>query len=263
MINILSNLTSSISGNIDKALLCIKKPEKANTNPTVNQPISNVDFRESLVQNRDKFILSFFSVQEKAKRSGYHILQVKYNPTTLKFSASAESKMATGAGGGAANLQVQSLMPASTSLQVQILFDDENHQDAFMWDKMTNLSAGAVVSDVSGVVRNMNGEGYSVRHEMEAMIALITQSETRQVVFYWGDTAFAGVITEIEAKYTMFNPLGHPVRGMVTLNIHQGGNDADDKNDDLYWDKAFDDLFSGKDIQGKVTGAVGNILNLK
>lgn len=264
MLSMLSNLTSSVTGSVDKALLCVRKSAEAKK-PGSKPGVGNIALRESLVKAKKGFILNFFNVLEEAKKADFHVMMVKYNPSRLRISGAAESKMATGAGGAAANLQVQSMMPASTTLQVELLFDDENHQDAFMWDKMTNLSVGAVVSDVSGAVRNLkkDSEGYSVRKEMEAMIGMVTQSETRQVVFYWGDMAFAGVITEVQARYTMFNPVGNPVRGVVTLTIHQGGIDANNKGEDAYWHDAFDTLCSLNDIQGKVTGAVGNLLNLK
>ena len=276
-----SNLASSITGSVDKALLCVRKPAQAKAgdsgdgsvlgkaasaaglNGSPSGILSNIDLRAKLVAEKKGFLSSFKAVDQAARSSGYHVLQVKYNPARLKLSGSAESRMAAGAGGAGLNMQVQSMLPAETLLQVELLFDDENHQDAFMWDKMTNLSTGAVVSDVSGIVKNVASDGYSVQRDVEALIALITQSETRQVVFYWGDTVFAGIVTTIDAKYTMFNPIGHPVRGVVTLTIHQGGYDADGKGEDSYWSAAFDTMFDSGSKLGKAAGVVGNIFNLR
>lgn len=285
---VLSNVASSVTGKVNKALLCVKKMDKAKANesmksamaavgaqgavpdhllPMLGGATSNVDLQAKLAASRKGFISSFTSVMTQAKSAGYHVMEVKYNPRSIQFYANSGNQVMSGPAGGGANMQIQSTMPAMMTMQVELLFDDTNIQDAFMMEKFTNATAGAAVTDIAGIVRNAksgaDGDGgYSVRDQIEGMIALITQSETRQVVFYWGDMVFAGEIISVNAKYTMFNPMGHPVRGTVGLTIKEGGPDTDTGND-KYWDDAYEALLKGGGVMGKLGAATSNLLNLK
>lgn len=269
---ILSNIVGSLTGSIDKALLCVKKPAPPSVSSgLVNRvmrlnSVSNVDLQARLAvaqKNRRNIISSFASVQTIANTSGYHVLQVKYNPSTIGISAMGGSFMEPGAGGAGANTLAQVTMPTQTVMQVELIFDDENHPDAFMWEKYTNLTAGALVSDAAALAKTIAGRGYSVQAEIEGMIALLSQSETRQVVFYWSDLCYAGEVTGVNAKYTMFNPQGNPIRGTVTLSIQQGDTDSDGSGGE-YWDKAFEDLFMKGDFRaGSVLDSLGSVINLR
>lgn len=269
---ILSNLAGSITGSIDKALLCVKKPAPASVAPgLVNRvmrlnSMSNVDLQASLAaaqKNRKNIVSSFASVQGIAKTGGYHVLQVKYNPSTIGINAFGGSFMEPGAGGAGANTLAQVTMPTQTVMQVELIFDDENHPDAFMWEKYTNITAGAVVSDTAAITKTIMGRSYSVQAEIEGMIALLSQSESRQVVFYWSDLCYAGEVTAVNAKYTMFNPQGNPIRGSVMLSIQQGDTDEDGSGGE-YWDKAFEELFkNGNYKAGSVLDSMGSIINTR
>ena len=223
--NLGENIVSSISGSVDKAILCVKKP--ATNNNTAN----SIELQAQLASIKKNGMFSFRKQAESiAKTNGYHVLKVKYNPSKINISSRAGSFIQPGPGGESTNIISQVIVPAQTYMSFEILFDDENHQDAFMFDKFTNVSAGAVVSDVAGVVKNAKGGGYSVKEEVEALIGMLTQSETRQVVFYWSEMVFAGEIVSLDAKYTMFNTLGNPIRAVVSLTLREseeisnGGN---------------------------------------
>lgn len=281
---LISNVVSSVTGKIDKALLCVKKPAAAQVNtalgsmfeavgaampssvlpglPAIGGAISNVDLRAKLAASQKGFLSSFTSVESIAKNQGYHVMEVKYNPSRIKISSHSENQMMPGPGGAGTNMQIQSPVPAMTIMQVELVFDDMSKQDAFMFEKFTDVSAGAIISDVAGAAKNIFGDGYTVQREIEGIIGMITQSETRQVVFYWGDMAFAGEVISINAKYTMFNPIGHPVRGVVNLTIREGGPD-NDASGDAYWSDAYREMLKGEGLFGKLAGAAGNLLNLK
>lgn len=261
-----ANLLGSITGSIDKALLCVKKPVAANVSRGIADRVTrlssmnNVDLQARLIAaqgTRTNIVSSFNTVMSVAKPAGYQVIQVKYNPSKISLSAAGGSFMEAGAGGAGTNTLTQVTMPTQTVMQVELLFDDENHPDAFMWEKYTNLTAGALVSDAAALAKTIMGRGYSVQAQIEGMIALLSQSETRQVVFYWSDLCYAGEVTAVGAKYTMFNPQGNPIRGTVTLSIQQGG--VDELASASYWDKAFDRLFV--DEQSKAAQAMGRFSN--
>lgn len=263
--NIGTNLLNSVTGHVDKAILCVKKPAESKEPQSSTDAgkkglsVSGAISAAQLAQNLLKEKKSLLRTNKEAANGGYHMLKVKYNPSRIQLDSRTGSFMQAGPGGAVANALSQITMPAQTTLSFELLFDEENHQDAFMFDKITNLSAGAVVSDAAGMAKTRSGEGYTVRPQVEALIGMLTQSETRQVVFYWSDMAFAGEVVSVDAKYTMFNSNGNPIRAVVRLTIQQGGEDRNGL-EDAYWDKAFDELDgSGSGIAGKV----GNLLNLR
>ena len=266
------NIARSITGNVDKAILCVKKPDfykpmkkVMEINKETGKETGKIlglkfDVSDSQATSLQSQLMNLSSKakKEKAITNGYHILKVKYNPSKIQIDSRAGSFLKSGIGGEGTNTLTQINMPAQTFMNFEILFDEENHQDAFMFEKATNLSAGALVSDVAGVVKNIkNEEGYTVRPQVEALIGLLTQSETRQVVFYWSDMVFAGEVVSVDARYTMFNTMGNPIRAVVRLTIRQASQDPADNK---YWIDAFDNLGKGgSGAQGKVS----NLLNLR
>lgn len=270
--NILENAIRSVSGSVDKAILCVKKPAKASVKGGSNMLKGQnnkrpIDLQAKLLSESKAGTFSFLkSKTEIVEEFGYHVLKVKYNPSKIRIDSRAGSFIQSGPGGAGTNTLTQITMPAQTRMNLELLFDEENHSDAFMFEKITNLTAGAVVSDVSGVVKNITGEGYTVRPLVEALIGMLTQSETRQVVFYWNQMAFAGEVTNVDAVYTMFNPIGNPIRATVSLMIQQGehGSKREKSRENNYWNEAFDKIDSntGSKVADKLD-KVGNLLNFK
>lgn len=255
--NILENIASSLSGHVEKAILCVKKTGNSGEK-SANTSLNAIDLQAKLASIEKNGMFSFNKQAESnAKTSGYHVLKVKYNPSSISIDSRAGSFIQPVPGGEGTNMISQITIPAQTYMSFEILFDAENHQDAFMAEKFTNLSAGAFVSDVAGIVKNVKDEGYSVKEEVEAMIGMLTQSETRQVVFYWSQMAFAGEVVSLDARYTMFNTIGNPIRAVVRVTIQESEKQMQGSNS--YWNTAFDQL--GK--QGSKLDKVSNLMNFR
>lgn len=267
--NLGENIGRSITGSVEKAILCVKKPDfnksmvkvmeidektKEKTDKIIGLKFDVSDDKATSLQSK---LMNLSSKEKKAEaiKSGYHILKVKYNPSKIQIDSRAGSFLQPGNGN---NNVTQINMPSQTFMSFEILFDEENHPDAFMFEKATNLTAGALISDVAGIVKNLkNEEGYTVRPQVEALMGLLTQSETRQVVFYWKDMVFAGEVVSVDARYTMFNPMGNPIRAAVRLSIRQASQEPEDNK---YWYEAFNNFGkSGSDAQSKVS----NLLNFR
>ena len=114
---------------------------------------------------------------------------------------------------------------------------------------MTLTMTVALLSGCAGVPVAMND---SVKEEVEAMIGMMTQSETRQVVFYWSEMVFAGEVISLDVRYTMFNVAGNPIRAVVRLTVRESTETGKSE----YWTKAFDDL----EREGSNFKKVGNLL---
>ena len=257
--NLGENIASSLSGSIDKAILCVKKPVTNINNVGAGTKAANsIDLQAKLASIQKNGMFSFRKQAEAmAKDNGYHVLKVKYNPSKISFDSRAGSFIQPGPGGESIHSLSQVIVPAQTYMSFEIIFDDENHQDAFMFDKFTNLSAGAVVSDIAGAVKNAKAGGYSVKEEVEALIGMLTQSETRQVVFYWSEMVFAGEVVSLDARYTMFNTLGNPIRAVVRFSLREAEEAG--RGGSSYWDNALN-KFGRK---GSGLDKISNLTNFK
>ena len=255
--NFMENMINSISGSVDKAIICVKKPvADKKTGFSVGGAASSIKLQADLASIKKNGMFSFHTQAETmAKKSGYHVLKVKYNPSKISFDSRAGSFIQQSS--VVTNNLSQVIVPAQTYMSFEIIFDDENHQDAFMFDKFTNVSAGAVVSDVASVVKNVKDGGYSVKEEVEAMIGMLTQSETRQMIFYWSEMVFAGELVALDAQYTMFNTLGNPIRAVVKLTLRESEEALNGENN--YWDNALDKL----ERKGSVLDKAANLINFR
>jgi len=202
--------------------------------------------------------------------SDYLALEVQYNPNSIQLSTQAGSQVEYSGGSlgnGSNNQIIQITQPVSTTMSFQLVFDDMNPSDAFMLEN-TALTAGNVVSGIGGMVKKAAGSGYSVKAQMDGLIALLTMDVTRQVIFFWAKMCFRGEVVSVSSHHTMFNKSGDPIRGMVDLSIRQG-DDANYKFENTYWDQAFTKAF-GDAMETKATGGAGvfskvtnnNLLNL-
>ena len=226
---------------------------------------------ESTASNAQQKMLSLYlkgdssigKLRSGKAAGGYSSLQVDYNPSSISFSTQNEGEYS--------DKQMKSgLYSISKSCEVQmnveLIFDDVSVQDAFMWDRF-QLSAKSAVSAIKAVA----GAEHTVRVPIEGIISLIRHQLTRNVAFIWGPTLFYGMLTQVDARYTMFNPQGNPVRGTVSLSLIQNLQGGVGVVND-YWNKAFDkmtgvrsvkDLFKNTAVSASDrTGVVGNLLQL-
>lgn len=201
-----------------------------------------------------KKLLSGMSVPEQTLTQS-EVLQVQYNPASLKLQALAMpaemNSMQQENGGGSATQQAG---PPTIVLSVELLFDAVNNKDAFMADKF-RLSTGDVASTVTGIMNT-----YSVRPQINGLIGMLMGKSSRNVLFQWRDFSFEGTVIEAKASYLMFNMQGNPIRGSVSMSIIQGITDGGYEG---YWKGAFDKCFSSKASKGKKLLEKGsNLLNL-
>ena len=237
---------SSISGNIPKAILCVRK---MNENDSVKETAKAAGSLQKKLLEKTKRALasetfgSLVNPDGIMTDSGYLALEVQFNPNSIQMDTQAGRQVQYSGGdlGSASNNQiVQVVQPVSTTMSFQLIFDDMNPSDAFMLENIA-LTAGNVTSGVGNAVRNKTG-AYSVQTQIDGLLSLLTQDETRQVIFFWAKMCFRGELTSVNTHYTMFNKLGNPIRGVVDLTIRQG-DEPQYGYDEIYWDQAFTNAF--------------------
>ena len=280
MNSIAENLVNSLSGNVPKAILCVRNIK------TLEQITSRDGAEERLRKKRDnmkdtldaaKDLQDAFmkatedalsgTVSSKARKNllgqdqAYLAMEVQYNPSSIQMQTATGSQLdysGGSMGNMANNMIIQNIVPTSTTMNVQLIFDEVNMYDAFMVNNV-NSPVGAIAQAAKYAIE----KEHSVQHQIEGILSLLTMDVTRQVVFYWSKMCFRGELTAVQANYTMFNKSGNPIRGVVNLSIRQG--EQAELFESSYWGKAYENLFTkgkadGKSTFSKVTN--NNVLNL-
>jgi hypothetical protein len=252
----LTDIGRSIIGSPQKALLIIYKGSTGDKKPTEGELFRKTEAALAAVAaNSGRKAVS------AELGSDFHVLQVQYNPSSIRFVAHADQM----------NVQLmmknlenevpnQMVAPPRIVMSVDLIFDAVNLKDSFMFEKL-RFSVGDEFSMVAALLKE---RGYTVQPQTNGIIAAMLREGTRQVTFKWADMSFTGYLQEASARYTMFSVSGKPVRSMVRINITQY---VPRLAEGKYWNDAFDKLF-GDASTSKVSGGKGfgsdyqNLVNL-
>lgn len=277
---IAENLINSVAGVVPKAILCVRNIETLQKLTEQDSPADRLrKDRENLTSmykspsELNKALMdatsgalsaTLDSNQMKAlmgKGKDYLAMEVQYNPSSIQMQTSSGVQLDYG-GGSMGNMSnnmiIQNNVPTSTTMNVQLVFDEVNIFDAFMINNV-NSPVGSAVQAAGYFV----GKKHTVQPQVEGILSLLTMKATRQVVFYWSKMAFSGELTAVQANYTMFNKSGDPIRGVVNLSIRQG--EQTEVYDRTYWENAYSKLFEKEkagsaSLFSQITN--NNVLNL-
>lgn len=258
MNDILANAVSGITGNIAKAVIFVRDV-KPGERATVAEGTSKAEELQKKLLERTKQALSstsYSSITGKKgmmTNSGFLALEVQFNPNNIQMEtvAGVEVEYEGGnLGSRSANQIVQIKHPASTTMNFELIFDDVNPADAFMLENLAP-ALGNLTSNVASAVKKIKEQDYGVQNIIDGFMSLLTRDITRQIIFFWGKTCFAGELIGVSSRYTMFNKKGRPIRGVVQLSIRQG-EDAQYTQGKDYWSDAFNKAFGEVGLNGAV-----------
>ena len=252
---------SSLTGNLPKAVLYVRDVETLNSNigdnsVKIDAAAVSKALRSAASNPQNKgaaltlgSLKSAGSAQMKdlTRFNGFTGIEVQYNPGSISLNSQSGDNE-RGRRSGRNRLIAQITRPVFTTMNFQLVFDDVNPKDAFMINSMS--ATGDAIAGISRYsFRKPEGEEdpgwslekkeYSVRKQVDGLVSLLANDATRQVVFFWAQMCFYGEVTKVNSRYTMFNPSGCPVRGVVDLTIRH----ESDEYEDEYWNKAFDTIF--------------------
>ncbi len=218
-----------------------KKGKQSSAQKLMGQVASSVGADAELeeVETTKEQILA--AMDEKA----YVAMEVQFNPGKLSMTTAGGRSVDYRSIGDSARRQLTTVdLTAATTLHVQLVFDQVNIQDAFLHEGnlLTNPTVGNLVSQTQSLVVNAR-DGYSVQDMADGLLSLLVFHQTRQVIFYWSELYFHGLLTDVSVQYTMFNKLGNPIRALCDLTIRQADSDDLYKSDNDYWDAAFNAAF--------------------
>ncbi|MDR1572686.1 MAG: hypothetical protein LBS24_00040 [Clostridiales Family XIII bacterium] len=257
-----ANVLGSVLGNPKKAFLVIHRQEAFETSggSSVSELAEKVLLLSANADMGGAEISQLLGGAAKA-----HVMQVQYNPSSIEFLANSEpipvNRLQQNV---VSNIPSQHTRPPSVSMSVELVFDAVNVKDSFMADK-ANITGGlgGVVTAGAGVVNRAKGAEYTVRPQTNALLAAVLRQTTNHVTFHWSGMTFNGIVTQAQARYTMFSVSGRPVRSVVRLVFEQKLNKVDEK----YWENAFNKCFGDESADGVSGGrslgqSAGNLLNL-
>ncbi|MDR1292747.1 MAG: hypothetical protein LBJ91_05065 [Clostridiales Family XIII bacterium] len=175
-----------------------------------------------------------------ASGGGTTTIEVQFNPNTIRIDANAESMRAKYMLSHVEGLPNTTNRAASIVLNIDLIFDAVQNSDAFHADGL-RLSASDIVSHGGAFIA---GKKYSVMKQTNGMVSLLIGIQS-PVEFKWGAFSFSGIVSEVQARYLMFSPSGHPIRSKVSVRIVQS---LTKEKEFLYWDNAYNNFFGSEDV---------------
>ena len=192
------------------------------------------------------------------KEEPFHVMKVQFNPSTVRFEASADAVFSKGLEDSFDSAIInQQKRKASVVMSVDLIFDAVNNKDAFHGDKF-KLSATDAVQAAGTIAQELKG-GYSVQKQTNGFIGAMMHESTRVITFVWSKMLFTGAINQVQARYTMFSTSGRPIRSTVTLQLHQ----VIDRNDISYWDNAFSKFFGKQGVETDLIQGKSDLDNMR
>lgn len=256
MKDILTNAARGITGNIAKAIIFVRDIDTDGKSNVTDGKKQAEALQKELLKRTKKALSegSFSSLTGSGgitKNSGFLALEVQFNPSSINMEtvAGMEVEYEGGSlGSKSANQLVQIIHPASTTMNFELIFDEVNPADAFMMENLAPTTGNLIANTASGM-KKITGHDYTVQDKIDGFMSLLTRDVTRQVIFFWGKTCFAGELIGVSSSYTMFNKKGRPIRGSIHLSIRQGEDD-NYSQDKVYWEEAFNKAFGVADKFG-------------
>lgn len=261
----LETLKQSLTGNVDKAYLLVRR-EIVEEKDESSEALSSISKLSSLADKLAEGVSQVSAgasllgintgISNIAGKEGFIPIKVQYNPASIWFSGIRNGQEICQDG----TFQDYD-RPAETSMHMELIFDTMENGKAFMLDKTLKDNVTGLFSDK-----------LSARHIVELLIGATIFNSTRWIGFAWGEMSFWGELTGVDATYTMFDTEGEPVRAKVGITIREDAvnitnyNPGESSNEmsesrvkaQKQWQKQFEALGKKK---AKMSSTVSNLLN--
>ncbi len=225
---------------------------------------------EAVQMKRDNPGLSVDSISDTNSPLNKYVYETKrkhyivqFNPASLNLQARGPGYMNVMAFDEKGRNTGPSKQRVRIYFTVQLIIDQEDNLDCFLEDKF-NVSPTQLGQNIAKGVMKMAGKKKepTVKDTVEAFIAAIRSSRTRDVAFTWGRMYYHGELNSVNAQYVMFNRKGQPVRANINLAI-QCFNEDSLPNSLGEWEGAYKKAFGDEAERGAGVGqTLGNVFNL-
>ncbi|MEO1259490.1 MAG: hypothetical protein AAFZ15_11865 [Bacteroidota bacterium] len=128
-----------------------------------------------------------------------HVFVIPVNPDSYNESLQIQLDPRVPAGGDQTSVKYLSTVPQK--LKIDFFLDGTGTIDGYFYGR--NIPVLAQIEKLKLTVYNVNG----------------TIHRTNFLKFFWGTLLFCGVLENMEINYTLFNPVGIPIRAKVSLTL--------------------------------------------
>ncbi len=137
-------------------------------------------------------------------------------------------------------------MSPNITLSFSTIFDATKNSDAFVSDKI-NLNLTNLAKNVTDLIQ---GNSYSVRPVVEGLMEAVRDHDKRNARFVWGDMDYQGLLNSIQARYTVFNTKGEPIRAQVNFSLYVPLSSSITATN--FWRDRYDEIV-GRNSNGYIT----------
>lgn len=167
---------------------------------------------KSLTGNIEKATLVLGGYSANDMSSAIQV-ELPFNPSSINFRAIA--------GGGHAIQTSSGTKYESIDPRLELGFtayvDEVNSYDAFLFEKINRGGGG--VGLVRSAVNLAKNTQYSVAVYVEGLLAALRTEKNSEIWFRWGKMEYGGALNSVNARYTMFNPSGNPIKAEIDIRI--------------------------------------------
>ena len=199
--------------------------------------------------------------------------KVQFNPSNLQIRSVGGGRFAITDYGtekeGDTKVERTGMAPHIT-ISFRIIIDETNNADAFMTDKFSVSASGTTQNLGTLAATAIGKKEFTVRPQVEGFLAAIRSSYHRAVVLQWGKMRYAGMLNSVQARYTMFNTSGNPIRAELDITLQAASTSSEAML--TFWKKRYADILGKlatkkKDetvsaTTGNLTNTLSNLLNL-
>lgn len=218
------------------ALNTLKKASNAIKESVVGDAINSV------LDNMGKNIEDYVGIDKEFQKA----FGVQFNPASLNISGySGGSQDIIDYSEAGRSAKTTPLEP-NYSLSFTLIFDQMELQNCFPMDILDFNLSTAAKSAMKAVTVASSGLSISVQAITEGLIGALYNPKTRYVGFLWGPLLYKGVLKSVNARYTMFDMVGRPVRSQVGITMYLADKDikqAGAKSNLGMWTNAYKKAF--------------------
>lgn len=166
----------------------------------------------------------------------YYALELQYNPQSISFHSTGGryKKLKEGAGAKGSSQILIALKKGRLTMSVTLKFRSLVAEHAFFSNRTQCYSISEDASKQD-----------SVQWIVEGLIGSLSLNSARNVIFFWADMCFSGVLNSVTATYNMFNIDGSPCSADVKIEIVQtnlrtdAASRKDSQSENDYWEQAY------------------------
>lgn len=158
------------------------------------------------------------SFTQRITREAIRTYAVKFNPSTLSFAVKEAEKRSKN-NYDDQQTQIEDEEPnQQVTVSMQLIFDDYCYEEAFMSSAM-DYSVTTVGKKLAMEKLGFGNEKHTVQYQVEAFMEALRNPYLRKVRFSWGKLSYMGILSKVNATYTMFSTEGRPLRATVDVSI--------------------------------------------